>query len=433
MRPGPRSQRGASSLFLVGLACLTILFHLFLLRSSIEKRLNLCQTGMDPNFEDNLMRQFEAIEQKLDTLQLTDSSPLNVSSSSALISIKSQLRTAIEELRSNTHGVASDSNEFNGIQSHHHHHLSAPLKHAAMSDITLPNNRQKIRLFVGVFTGINDSGRKDAKNGDENARYDYRRRRMAVRETWFPNSREERERIEKESGIVIRFIVGHSSDPKEEEKLAEEERTYGDFLRVPLVESYYALTNKTKTFMATAFSVYDPDWIVKVDDDVYYMFERTLLAMEQWDKMGATYVGCMKHGHVWSTENSRWYEPKHLLLGGDYFLHAYGSIYAVQRKVVENVILRNFNSLRHFANEDVTVGSWMLGQNVVHFEDMRLCATKCSEAAIGVLRNECAGLCNPLKDIYLVHHAKSCQGPPKKPLPYLPSYPEHTEFEKMRV
>ena len=180
-------------------------------------------------------------------------------------------------------------------------------------------------------------------------------------------------------------------------------------------------------------SLYDPDWVVKVDDDVYYMIERTLLAMKQWDKMGATYVGCMKHGHVWTTEDSRWYEPQHLLFGSDYYLHAYGSIYAMHKSVVENVILRNFHTLRIFANEDVTVGSWMLGQNVTHFEDMRLCATRCSSAAIGILRNECAGLCNPLKDLYIVHHAKFCRGPPRDPLPYLPSYPEHTEFEKMRV
>lgn len=430
MRPmGPRPHRGASPLVLVGIACLTIFFHLFLLRSNIEHRLKPCPTESPKSDTGTalLLQQFQTIEEKLDTLRFVDSPSSNASN--ILLSIQRQFQTLSDDVKR----LNRDGTKISVFGDSISQRINSRLKQAAISDVPLPSDRKKVRLFVGVFTGINDSGRKEMKSAEEKLRYDYRRRRAALRETWFPDSRAKRERLEKESGIIVRFVVGHSSDPIEEAKLADEERNFGDFLRVPLVESYYGLTNKTKTFMATAFSLYDPDWVVKVDDDVYYMIERTLLAMDQWDKMGATYVGCMKHGHVWATENSRWHEPQHLLFGGDYFLHAYGSIYAMHRTVVENVILRNFNSLRIFANEDVTVGSWMLGQNVVHFEDMRLCATKCSEAAIGILRNECAGLCNPLKDLYLVHHAKSCQGPPKIPLPYLPSYPEHTEFEKMRV
>lgn len=178
---------------------------------------------------------------------------------------------------------------------------------------------------------------------------------------------------------------------------------------------------------------YDPDWVVKVDDDMYLLVERLLLAAKQWDKMGAGYIGCMKHGYVWKEEGERWYEPQHLLVGNEYFLHAYGSLYATSGEVVKNVVLKNYDNLRLFSNEDTSVGVWMIAHNVTHFEDMRLCAEGCSDAAIGVLRKSCMGLCNPTKDMLLIHRANHCQTEAVDPLPYLPSYPDHVAFESMRV
>lgn len=59
----------------------------------------------------------------------------------------------------------------------------------------------------------------------------------------------------------------------------------------------------------------------------------------------------MKHGYVWKDEKTRWFEPDHLLLGQEYYLHAYGSIYALAKKTVQNVIIRNFSNLRYLSNE----------------------------------------------------------------------------------
>ena len=41
-------------------------------------------------------------------------------------------------------------------------------------------------------------------------------------------------RLEKEQGIVVRFIAGNSADPQEQQLLNEEEATYQDFLRLPI-------------------------------------------------------------------------------------------------------------------------------------------------------------------------------------------------------
>ncbi len=68
-----------------------------------------------------------------------------------------------------------------------------------------------------------------------------------------------------------------------------------------------------------------------------------------------------------------------------------------------------------------------------HFEDMRLCSPGCSVAAVGVLRNECAGLCRPVEDMYAMHANMTCRAQPPLPLPYVKSYPQHAAFERMWV
>lgn len=66
-----------------------------------------------------------------------------------------------------------------------------------------------------------------------------------------------------------------------------------------LQEDYRALPNKTRTFFRAVTQQWDPDWVIKMDDDVYLNTARLLDAARQWDVMGAQYVGCMKHGVVW--------------------------------------------------------------------------------------------------------------------------------------
>jgi len=56
-----------------------------------------------------------------------------------------------------------------------------------------------------------------------------------------------------------------------------------------------------------------------------------------------------------------------------------------------------------------------------------------SPASVGVLRNECAGLCNPLLELPALHNSSNCSGPAGTLLRYHASYPAHKAFEKMWV
>ena len=66
---------------------------------------------------------------------------------------------------------------------------------------------------------------------------------------------------------------------------------------------------------------------------------------------------------------------------------------------------------------------------------MRLCVPDCHAAAVGILNNRCAGLCEPVADLHAAHADALCQAEPAAgaPLPYLPSHPEHRKFETLRV
>lgn len=56
---------------------------------------------------------------------------------------------------------------------------------------------------------------------------------------------------------------------------------------MPPQEGYADLPRKTLLFFETVLRQYDPQYIVKVDDDVYLRLDRVPAAVEQWASVGA--------------------------------------------------------------------------------------------------------------------------------------------------
>lgn len=191
-------------------------------------------------------------------------------------------------------------------------------------------------------------------------------------------------------------MIGSSSNPAAEAGLEAEQAKHGGFMRLPLQEGYSSLTNKTLTFLRYVSQRYDAQYIVKMDDDVYLRLDRMPTAIAQWTRLEADYIGCMKTGTIFKSATLRWYEPQHALLGSQsYFAHCWGSVYVLSGRAAAAVEALQPDSLRFFANEDVTVGSWMLAMNMRHYDDRRMCETECSEASLAVYdMPQCAGLCD---------------------------------------
>ncbi|CAN0891321.1 Probable beta-1,3-galactosyltransferase 14 [Linum grandiflorum] len=166
-------------------------------------------------------------------------------------------------------------------------------------------------------------------------------------------------------------------------------------------------------FFKAAYALYDSEFYVKADDDIYLRPDRlsTLLAKER--PHPRTYLGCMKKGPVFGDPKLKWYEPLNYMLGKEYFLHAYGPLYALSADVVTSLAAIRNDSFRMFSNEDVTIGSWMLAMNVNHEDDRELCASDCSATSISVWDiPKCSGLCNPETRILELHSKEECSKTP---------------------
>ncbi|GAB2253797.1 hypothetical protein Droror1_Dr00021606 [Drosera rotundifolia] len=256
--------------------------------------------------------------------------------------------------------------------------------------------RRKVMGFVGIFTGFGSVGR-----------------RKALRETWFPSDRQGLERLEEATGLAFRFIIGKTSDGKKMSDLKKEVAGYDDFVLLDIVEEYSKLPYKTLAYFKAAYALFDSEFYVKADDDIYLRPDRLSLLLAKERSNPQTYIGCMKKGPVFTDPKLKWYEPLSHLLGNEYFLHAYGPIYALSSSVVRSLVALRNDSFRMFSNEDTTIGSWMLAMNVNHENTHALCEPQCTSSSIAIWDiPKCSGLCNPEKKMYELHQMEICSKSP---------------------
>ncbi|KAK8955686.1 putative beta-1,3-galactosyltransferase 12 [Platanthera guangdongensis] len=261
------------------------------------------------------------------------------------------------------------------------------------------NARPKILGFVGVQTGFSSADR-----------------RGALRSTWFPANPESLMSLEQSTGLAFRFVIGRTKDQKKTADLKKEDGKYHDFMFIDVEEEYARLPYKTLAFFKAAFDLFDAEFYVKADDDIYLRPDRlaTLLAKDRSHRR--TYIGCMKKGPIITNPKLKWYESSGHLLGNEYFIHAYGPIYALSGEVVASLAEARNDSLRMFDNEDVTIGSWMLAMNINHEDNRALCDPKCTPSSIAVWdMPRCSGLCNPVNHMKELHNVSMCSQSPTLP------------------
>ena len=134
-----------------------------------------------------------------------------------------------------------------------------------------------------------------------NTAFSSKRRRDALRDTWVPRGGALR-RLEKDRGVVVRFVIGRSATPGGalDRAVDAEAAATGDFLRLGHVEGYHELSGKTRAYFATAVATWDADFYVKVDDDVHVNLGMLAARLARHRARPRVYVGCMKSGPVLS-------------------------------------------------------------------------------------------------------------------------------------
>ncbi|KAK4577275.1 hypothetical protein RGQ29_027697 [Quercus rubra] len=248
-----------------------------------------------------------------------------------------------------------------------------------------------------------------------NTAFSSRKRRDSVRATWMPQG-EKRKKLEEEKGIIVRFVIGHSATSGGilDRAVEAEDRKHGDLLRLDHVEGYLELSAKTKIYFATAVSLWDADFYIKVDDDVHVNIATLGETLVRHRSKPRVYIGCMKSGPVLNQKGVRYHEPEYWKFGeagNKYFRHATGQLYAISKDLATYISI-NQHVLHKYANEDVSLGSWFIGLDVEHIDDRRLCCgtppdcewkAQAGNVCVASFDWTCSGICRSADRIKEVH------------------------------
>ncbi|KAK4285051.1 hypothetical protein QN277_001797 [Acacia crassicarpa] len=262
-------------------------------------------------------------------------------------------------------------------------------------------NRQKAFVVIGVNTAFSS-----------------RQRRESLRQTWMPKGKELKE-LEKKKGIVIRFMIGHSTTPGGilDKAIDEEAAKYKDFLRLDHVEGYHELSSKTRLYFSTVVSLWDAEFYMKVDDDIHLNLGMLLSTLAKYRSTPRVYIGCMKSGPVLYQKGVKYHEPEHWKFGEDgnkYFRHATGQIYAISKDLATYISI-NWPILHRYANEDVSLGSWLFGLEVQHVDERSMCCgtppdcdwkARTGNVCVASFDWSCSGICKSVEKMKSIH--KSC-------------------------
>jgi hypothetical protein len=258
--------------------------------------------------------------------------------------------------------------------------------------------RQKAFVVIGINTAFSS-----------------RKRRDSVRESWMPQG-EKLKQLEQEKGIVIRFVIGHSATPGGilDRAIEAEDAQHSDFLRLDHVEGYHELSMKTKIYFATAVSRWDADFYVKVDDDVHVNLGMLATTLARHRSKPRVYIGCMKSGPVLAQKGVKYHEPEYWKFGEEgnkYFRHATGQIYAISKDLA-TYISTNQALLHRYANEDVSLGAWIIGLDVDHVDDRSMCCgtppdcewkAQAGNVCVASFDWTCSGICKSVERLKEVH------------------------------
>lgn len=187
-------------------------------------------------------------------------------------------------------------------------------------------NSSRLVAVIGVNTGISAFAR-----------------RANLRATWVPTGAG-LAALEKQHGVVIRFVVGYSDqkDDPDEKRLAAEAAQYGDVLRLDMVDTYADLSLKTLKMFSTLPTLWDADFYFKIDDDVAVNVPAMAAYLAARRGQGNLYLGCMKSGQVLTDRRYKWFEPEHWRFGDpataegavNYMRHASGGFVCVGKGAV---------------------------------------------------------------------------------------------------
>ncbi|CAK9193033.1 unnamed protein product [Sphagnum troendelagicum] len=196
--------------------------------------------------------------------------------------------------------------------------------------------------------------------------------------------------LEKEKGIVIWFVIGHSATLGGilDCIIEAEDAQHLDFMHLDHVEGYHELSMKTKIYFATAVSKWDADFYVKVD--VHVNLGRLGTTLAQHHSKPYVYIGCIKSDPVLAQKGVKYHEPEYWKFGEEVNQHL----------------------LHRYANEDVSLGAWIYWLDVDHINDHSICCgtlpdckwkAQAGNVSVASFNWTCSGICKSVERLKDVH------------------------------
>ncbi|XP_017624214.1 hydroxyproline O-galactosyltransferase HPGT3 isoform X1 [Gossypium arboreum] len=222
------------------------------------------------------------------------------------------------------------------------------------------SSQRKLLAVIGVYTGFGSYLKRNTFRG-----------------SWMPRGGALKKLEER--GVVIRFVIGRSAnrgDSLDRHIDEENSKTKDFFILEGHEEAQEELPKKIKFFFSTAVQNWDAEFYIKVDDNIDVDLEGLIGLLEHRRRQDSAYIGCMKSGEVLSEEGKLWYEPEWWKFGDEksYFRHASGSLIILSKNLA-HYINTNSASLKTYAHDDISVGSWMMGVQAIYIDDNRLCCS----------------------------------------------------------
>lgn len=240
--------------------------------------------------------------------------------------------------------------------------------------------------------------------------FDARPLRDKLRIAWYgPNGNSTD--LEQRTGVRIVFAMGNdpnrvAKSTARDEALKAEAQEHGDMM---LLDRAHYSTN-TASFVHALWQVFAAKHVasfyMKVQANAVFNPKNLATLIRSYNASDALYIGCFKSGNVITDQKAKWYEPHAERFGGmkldgkmyaNYILHASSTGYALSRPIAEYLSV-NGAVLQAYANEDVMVGTWMLGLNVAYETTHNLCCHSpgsCDSSVKGcvLLSSSCNGVC----------------------------------------
>lgn len=199
-----------------------------------------------------------------------------------------------------------------------------------------------------------------------------RSRRDAIRKGWGS--------FAKTLGMRWRFFVGlaRGDDKHCETSISAEARRFKDIVILPLIDTYENLTQKALGMMTYTAKCSTGDFYAKTDDDVFvypWRLQQRLKQLQNDSSIAERALGAYV-GNFWidakpiTAEGNKNYEGN--FVGGYYPPYAGGPFYILSRPAIEYVLL-NARSLNwKWRNEDMSVGTWMVGMDIKIVQEWKI-------------------------------------------------------------